>query len=89
MIKYRTERTSWQVEAKITPVEVERETDSSLWIKGRRQAKSLQHETYHDTWDIAHAYLMEIANQHCQTARRNLETANGKLGNVKGMKRPV
>jgi hypothetical protein len=88
MIKFRTERTSWGVVTKITPVEVERESDSSLWINGRRSAKTSQHETYHDTWDQAHAHLMERANQNCESARYNLQTANGKLGNVKGMKRP-
>jgi hypothetical protein len=88
MTKFKAERVPWRVEAKITPVEVERETESSVWINGNRRAKITEWDTFHDTWDEAHAHLLKHAEQQAQSARRNLEAANGSLGNVKGMKRP-
>lgn len=89
MIKYRTGETHWSVRAKIEEVEIEKETDSSVWVKGHRNSKFCQSGVYHDTWDKAHAYLMSIAETQANQARRRLEEANGALGNVKGMKKPV
>lgn len=88
MIKYRTGGTYW-LRAKIEEVEIEKETESSVWVKGRRNIKFSRLEVYHDTWEKAHAYLLRIAEEQTAQARRRLEEANGALGNVKGMKKPV
>jgi hypothetical protein len=82
--------------AKITEVEVIRETDVSVFVptnrkedyKGRREAKISQFDHYHDTWDLAHADLLDIAEKDVMRARRNLETAKAFYGNVKGMRKP-
>jgi len=51
MTKYRTK---WrQIEA----VDVEKESDCSVWINGRREAKSSSFKYYFDTWDEAKAHL--------------------------------
>lgn len=71
----------------IETVEVERETDSSVWINGRRNAKTTSWDKYWDSWEEAHAYLLEKAERSLQSARRSLEMAQAKYGNIKGMKR--
>ena len=86
MTKYKTERSSYSVEAKITPVEVEKETDVSVWIKGARNAKVTDWHIYHDTWQAAHDHLTKEAERHVVSARLALERAKGAQGNVKGMK---
>jgi poly(3-hydroxyalkanoate) synthetase len=70
----------------IEAVEVERETDSSVWIKGNRNAKITSYHKYWDSWEEAHAYLLERADRSLQDARRALERAQGEYGNIKGMK---
>lgn len=72
----------------IKPVEVERETESSVWIAGRRNAKRSEWRNYFQTWDDAHALLMSDAAERVAEARKRLQHANDRLGNVKGMKRP-
>ena len=88
MKKYVTETGRWRVEAKITEVEVERETESSVWVNGSRLQKVTGYHIYHDTWDVAHTYLLEKAKQKVEYARRQLEEHKSYLGNVKGMKKP-
>jgi hypothetical protein len=82
----------------IERVEVIRETEACVYVptqgwsrtgKGeRREAKRSDWTQYHDTWADAHAYLMGKAQSCVDSARRELEQANGRLGNVKGMKPP-
>ena len=88
MKKYMTGNTTWRVEAKIEEVEVLRETESSVWVKGRRLQKVTEWNVYHDTWDEAHSYLLEKAKGKVEYARRQLEEHKSYLGNVKGMKNP-
>jgi hypothetical protein len=72
----------------ITAVPVERETESSVWIKGRRQPKSSTFYCYFDTWQQAHEALIDAREKGVAMARRDLELANSYLGNVRGMKKP-
>jgi len=82
----------------IVQVEVLRETTACVYLapvgrqikdKGeRREAKISDFAQYHDTWSDAHTYLMRRAESNVKEARRQLELANGHLGNVKGMKPP-
>ena len=88
MKKYKTGSTNWGVEAKIEEVEVDRETESSVWVNGNRLQKSTEYHTYHDTWDAAHSYLLERAKNKVEYARRQLEEHKSRLGNIKGMKKP-
>ena len=80
---------SWHFNAEIEEVVVERETDESVWIKGRRNAKQTSGGyCYFDSWGLAHAALLAARQDNVQIARRCLEVANSQLGNVKGMKPP-
>lgn len=67
---------------------VERETDTSVFIGGRRNTKITAYRAYHDTWDQAHAYLLEGAERELAQARRALEVAQTRRDNIKGMKPP-
>jgi len=57
MIKYSTDSYS----TKIVKVEVDRETESSVWIKGRRTKKKSDFMTFHDSWKDAHCWLLSRA----------------------------
>ena len=95
MIKYRTSGWSWRIEQ----VEVQRETDKSVWVEFKndytgktsvsRSDKNCAQQQFHDTWEAAHAYLLDKAERAAQSARVSLEHANGRLGNVKGMQKPA
>lgn len=75
-------------DARITPIEVDQETEKSVWIKGRRRSKEGGYVRFHDSWDDAHAFLLDREQKNVEAIRRQLDCANGKLGNVKGMKKP-
>lgn len=83
--KYRTVR--WDA-AKIQVVEIERETDNSIWINGSRQSKGSSHCRFHDSWEEARDHLMKLAEGKVSSLRNELERARSELGNVKGLKEP-
>lgn len=88
--KYRTDRS----QITITPVECTRESAQCVWYLAwaskteLRAAKVADWARYHDTWEDAHAYLMSKAERAVAFARSSLASAQGALGNVKGMKKP-
>lgn len=78
---------------KIYEIEATRANDKSVWYlnSNGNEVRSNRHssyECYHDSWEVAHAYLIDRAEKLCIGLRRSLEAANGTLGNVKGMKKP-
>ena len=80
---------------KIRRVEVLRETGQFVYLPShspgkteRRDAKRSEYTQYHNTWAEAHTYLVQRAETAVIAARRSLELANAKLGNIKGMKPP-
>lgn len=91
--------TRWSCE--IIRVEILRETDQFVWrltdtyykdgrhhSKPQREKKRSSYYTYHDTWEEAHAYLVEQAENQVTAARRNLQDALSRLDTVKDMKPP-
>jgi hypothetical protein len=83
----------------IKQIEVVRETAQCVWVYAgyknrdgslvaRRAAKCDNYDQYHDTWEVAHAFLLEKVTANITACRRALERANGRLGNIKGMKPP-
>ena len=81
---------------KIEQVEVLRETAACVFLvplgfqkngkTERREAKQGDYAQYHDTWVAARAYLLCKAESKVKEVRRQLDIANGQLGNIKGMK---
>lgn len=90
MIKYKINLNGhrFMPAARIAPVEVERETKTSVWISGDRKNKRSRWENYYDTWEEAHAALKSQAESVVDNVRVQLANANGKMGNIKGMKEP-
>lgn len=87
MIKYRA------MFGKIEAVEIERETEKQVVLAGyggriRRENKVSDWYSWHDTWEGAHKVLIEAAEQKVKNLRLSLETENGRLGQIKGMKEP-
>lgn len=70
----------------IEPVEIERETEASVFINGQRHAKESEHAQYHASFEDAKKFLLEKAERELSSARRKLESAQGFYGNVKGLK---
>lgn len=89
MTKYKTESSAWRTEAKITAVEIDRESESSVWVKGNRLQKVTQWHHFHDSWEAAQAYLISEAERKVEHMRRSLEVHKSYLGNIKGMKKPA
>lgn len=82
MKKYRT--SLWGQLIKV--VDVDRETTSSVWIRGRRTSKRTEDYSYFDTFAEAKQYLLGIAEREVNSARQNLERAEGNYNNVKELK---
>ena len=68
----------------VVEVEVERETESSVWIDGRKKAKRSTYLNYFDTYDEAKDRLLIRAKAEHSTAlllqdkaKRQLEFVNG------------
>ena len=64
---------TWSLD--IESVEIERETDKSVWLKGRRgrELKVCDSVGYFDKWEDAKTFLVNIANQKAQDAQRRAD----------------
>lgn len=93
MIKYRAS-SSWG--RGIEAFEVVKETEKQIvyvsdWCGKRtenRVAKASSYNMWFDTWEEAHAYLVEKANNNVERLRLQLERAKGEAGQIRGMKKP-
>ncbi len=79
--------------ALINPIEVIRETEKCVYVidyngQPRRQMKENRYEQVHETWEAAHKFLMDAQQEKVDYLRKQLETANGRLGQIKGIKKP-
>lgn len=84
LIKYRTERNGTSIKS----IEIDRETDVSIWIGGRRSDKQTSWYCYYSTWEEAKDALFKRAESNLSHARRQLEQAQSFYGNVVGLKNP-
>ena len=82
MIKFKTG--GWGNDL-IESVEIDRETDNIVFIMKKRNAKRSSWHNYFDTFDEAKAFLIETAENEIASIRRQLEIANGKLDNIRGL----
>jgi hypothetical protein len=83
VIKYRT--VSWGG-SPIESVEIEKETEKCVWIKGSRMNKYSGYYIFHDSWMEAKAHLLARAERNLESARRSIQRAQDDLGNIKGLK---
>ena len=63
----------------IETVEVERETDSSVWIKGRRNLKMSNYDCYWETMDEAKEYLSNHFSKKIERRELELSSLKDKL----------
>ena len=90
MIKYKANLGgSFMPEARILRVDVVKQTDKTVWLtNGMRERKETDYHNYFDTWEEAHAAMVEKAERIVRNTRQRLEHQKGMLGNIKGMKKP-
>lgn len=87
-MKTKYKATRWLNCCDIEPVEVSKETASTVTIGGRRHAKESDWFCFCDTWEGAKEWLLKEAEGRLISARRSLATAQSYHGNVIGMKQP-
>ena len=81
MIKYATKFN------RVEKVEVAGETEHFVkLLNGRKEAKKTDWSSYFDSFDDAKSFLLDKAQKRVDSLRRQLETANGELGQIKGIK---
>lgn len=85
------ETTTWYLTdwtEKVMPVEVERETDASVYVRGyfgrvERAAKVATHHVYHRTEAEAATYLIQRQLGRIDAAKRDRHTAESRLGELR------
>jgi hypothetical protein len=70
---------------KIIAIDVERETDESVWINGRRNAKITSWARYHNTFDDAKTYLIEKKERVITRAKEEIHQAESAIGTLRKM----
>lgn len=97
MMKYTYKTGRWNNKP-IEKLEVVKETAKTITIlepswDGKKFSETRYNKDaryqFHETWSAAHEHLMNEAQVAVISARRTLELANAKLGNIKGMKEPT
>ncbi len=84
IIRYRTGSYGGDIQR----VEVERETEHFVWIKGRREGRWTRYDKYHDTWHSAYAYLLNKAIMSLENSKDRLERAIDYFGKILAMTDP-
>jgi hypothetical protein len=83
MIKFKTS----VIGNRIEKVEVVGETECFVkLINGRKDAKRSEWQNYFNSFDEAKNYLIDNAQKRVDSLRTQLESANGALGQIKGIK---
>jgi len=91
MKRYYTTRWNTEIEEK----DVVRETDAFVILpdekrrKERREAKKSEYHLYHETWDFAHAYLLQRAKDRVAWSQSELEGRKNDLKVIENMQPPL
>jgi hypothetical protein len=72
--------------ARIKTVQADRQTDSSVWINGRRHAKRSNWDNYYSTWDVAKRHIVSKATHKVTAYRARLAEATAHLKKVIDLK---
>lgn len=87
--KYRTRLYArWGCEPNIERVEVERVTEFSVWIDGRRLAKTSEFQTYFDTWEQAQEALIGCQETNLRVLRNHVDQHEATLEEIQNMVNP-
>ena len=74
---------------KIEPVEVERVTDSSVWIAGRRRCRHGEYVSIFDSFDEAKAWGVAICRRRHEAAKHELDRQRQYLQRAEALKEPA
>lgn len=86
MIKYKARiNKRFCCKDEIEEVEIDKETDKSVWINGVRNAKRTEWANYYDTWEDAHNDLMRHQQRHVESLYRQFQASDKMLIKIKGM----
>ena len=66
----------------IDKVECERETKSSVWVNGSRNAKISEHRSFFDTFDEAKSHLIKIAELRLDAVMNKLAAERKFMGDI-------
>lgn len=69
----------------IDVVEVDRQTDSSVWIKGRMHRRSSDYKIYFDTFDEGKQWLVKRMESKVKSASASLKYEEKELEKVKAL----
>ena len=76
----------------IKAVQVERETEKSVWVVGQRGVDRRDRKAsfggFYETWEAARDAALEYCSGVVLSAQRRLDDAKGHMGNVKGWEKP-
>ena len=72
-------KNNWQ---RIIEVEVERKSESSVWINGRRNALRSSYENYFDTPEECKAFMLREAEAVLKSAEGRVEYARKKVAEI-------
>ena len=68
-------RSRWGFSADIKAVDVDKETDKSVWINGERKAKDSEYMTYFDTHEQAKKQLIDQQKGYIRSLETRIENA--------------
>lgn len=69
----------------IRTVEVERETEKCVWVKGRRQHRRSRYDNYFDTYDQARQFLIDEAQTRLAQAEQKVAQRRALLETVQAL----
>ena len=89
MKKYKVRlSTRWSNDAEIEEVEVEKETDKSIWINGNRCAKVTDYASYFNTWERAWLALNTSQQRYSNSLKERYEQSVIRLKEIESMSEP-
>lgn len=66
-------------------VEVEKESESCVWIRGRKRLKTSSYESYFDTFEDAKASIVSECNAQVERYKKQLHAAKSALGSAEAL----
>ncbi len=71
----------------IEEIEIEKETESSVWVDGCVNRKWTDYHKYHASWKEAKAYLVDVAEQKLKRCLSQYDSARDKLSQIKKLEK--
>jgi len=70
----------------IEEVEVERETEKSVWMKGQRSEKMTNYSCYFNTWQEAHDHILKKSLNEMSIAKSRYDSAKKRYQDTLSLK---